>query len=77
MFVKIFCRGFFGGYFVVVVLKIVGKGMLWYNNELVFMVKEIGYRLLLVFNIFIGIFYFRVSVLIIFIFIYMYFIGNR
>lgn len=38
-----------------------GKGMLWYNNELVDMAKEIGYRLLPAFNTSTGIPYPRVS----------------
>lgn len=77
MSVKIFCRGLLGGHFAAVALKTAGKGMLWYNNELVPMAKEIGYRLLPAFNTSTGIPYPRVSVLIIFVFIHMYLTGNR
>ena len=54
-------RGLLGGHFASVALKNAGKGMLWYNNELVSMAKEIGYRLLPAFNTSTGIPYPRVS----------------
>lgn len=53
--------GLLGGHFAAVALKNAGKGMLWYNNELVPMAKEIGYRLLPAFNTSTGIPYPRVN----------------
>lgn len=53
--------GLLGGHFASVALKNAGKGMLWYNNELVSMAKEIGYRLLPAFNTSTGIPYPRVN----------------
>lgn len=53
--------GLLGGHFAAVALKTAGKGMLWYNNELVPMAKEIGYRLLPAFNTSTGIPYPRVN----------------
>ena len=54
-------RGLLGGHFAALSLKNTGKGMSWYNNELVAMAKEIGYRLLPAFNTTTGIPYPRVS----------------
>ena len=56
-----FFRGLLGGHFAALALKNTGKGMSWYNNELVAMAKEIGYRLLPAFNTTTGIPYPRVS----------------
>ena len=56
-----FFRGLLGGHFAALSLKNTGKGMSWYNNELVAMAKEIGYRLLPAFNTTTGIPYPRVS----------------
>ena len=61
MYLLCFYRGLLGGHFAALALKNTGKGMLWYNNELVAMAKEIGYRLLPAFNTSTGIPYPRVS----------------
>lgn len=53
--------GLLGGHFAALSLKNTGKGMSWYNNELVAMAKEIGYRLLPAFNTTTGIPYPRVN----------------
>ncbi|XP_073242535.1 ER degradation-enhancing alpha-mannosidase-like protein 3 [Porites lutea] len=53
--------GLLGGHFAALALKNTGKGMSWYNNELVAMAKEIGYRLLPAFNTTTGIPYPRVN----------------
>ena len=56
-----FYSGLLGGHFAALVLKNTGKGMSWYNNELLAMAEEIGYRLLPAFNTTTGIPYPRVS----------------
>lgn len=53
--------GLLGGHFAALALKNSKKGMLWYNNELVDMAKEIGYRLLPAFNTSTGMPYPRVN----------------
>ena len=60
-FVNIFFSGLLGGHVAAVALKRDGKGMAWYNGELLDMARDIATRLLPAFNTSTGIPYPKVS----------------
>lgn len=56
------CRGLLGGHSMAVMLKDRGNSMLWYQDELLEMAKDLGLRLLPAFNTSSGLPYPRVSI---------------
>lgn len=55
------CRGLLGGHSLAIMLKEKGEYMQWYNDELLQMAKQLGYKLLPAFNTTSGLPYPRVS----------------
>jgi mannosidase alpha-like ER degradation enhancer 3 len=61
IFLNLLLSGLLGGHVAAVSLKKSGKGMIWYNGELLNMAKDIATRLLPAFNTSTGIPYPKVS----------------